>query len=120
LAQIGRPVKHLHGYRCLGAVLINNDKAKDEVMNRVMKKQGSTGGLNPYKGTAADDKYITYNIEAFFVSTGRFDPETEEKIAEALETIIDRVYLDGFEDAHTPVDNHCVVCGSYMPDEDNR
>jgi len=64
------------------------------------------------------DKYISSKLNKFFKLTGKFDPAMKDNLAKAIEKIINNVYHDGFADAHLPVNNHCTVCGSYMPSEE--
>ena len=83
---------------------------KDEVKKVGMREEGKVA---QDKG----DNYVELCIDSFFEVTGRFDPELEERIEEALGSIIDKAYEDGVADAHLPVDDHCIVCGSYMSAE---
>jgi hypothetical protein len=63
------------------------------------------------------DKYIGDKVDAIFKVIGRkLDPAKEGEIAAELEPIIDKVYHDGFSDAHQPVDDKCGVCGSDIPE----
>ena len=45
-----------------------------------------------------NDEYISRKVSEFFALTGRFGTEADEKITEALDTIINAVYHDGFQD----------------------
>ena len=60
-----------------------------------------------------DDEYIRDKFDSFLAIAG-IAPNKGKKLASAFESIVDSVYNDGYEDAHLPEDNHCVVCGSYM------
>ena len=63
-----------------------------------------------------EDKYVNGIICTFFEIGGRFGPEIEGRIVEALNIVIDKAYNDGLEDAHQPVHDRCAVCGSFMPE----
>ena len=76
---------------------------------------------NEHRDKALEEK--SSKIDAL-TELSRRDPALVARFAMSLDTVMDKAYDEGFEDgfieAHFPVDNHCVVCGSLMSDEESR